>query len=396
MNDIEAASGKNAKVALMKTADEITKKFLVYALDTYITFGVTLKKVPRRTKTATAYTHEKWWEDFDILLTALSRREITGNSAKSAISILFTCVPTDDDAKWGAKVLNKNLRCGTSQSSLLKAFPGIITPFAVSLAKPYDPDKTKLPAWGYVEPKLDGLRCVVIDGVAYTRNGRVIENAGTIIEELGDLTKDWVFDGELLDPNVSFEETISKARGSKGHDGLEYHVFDVVEREEWFCQDTKFFMDRRADLEDLLPDDLEHVKVVDTMRISTIPTAGMLMDYCDAYMEDGYEGAMFKAPDAPYCFKRSDAILKVKKFETHDAPVVEAQEGRGKYVGMLGALIVEGVGNVGSGFSDAERRDLWERRESLPGQIVEVKFQNKTAHGKDRFPTFIRFRPDKS
>jgi DNA ligase-1 len=79
------------------------------------------------------------------------------------------------------------------------------------------------------------------------------------------------------------------------------------------------------------------------------------------------------------------------------------EEGTGRNVGRLGALVCSGHDdgkeihvNVGSGFSDSDRRDLWDSRESLFGQIVEVRAdavsQNQDGTYSLRFPRFMRFR----
>ena len=51
--------------------------------------------------------------------------------------------------------------------------------------------------------------------------------------------------------------------------------------------------------------------------------------------------------------------------------------------------------HVGSGFTDIEREELWNRQSELTGRMIEVKYQEKTQDGSLRFPVFMRFRPDK-
>lgn len=69
-------------------------------------------------------------------------------------------------------------------------------------------------------------------------------------------------------------------------------------------------------------------------------------------------------------------------------------EGTGKYAGMLGALIVDNGKaevEVGSGFTDAERREFWEN----PPECIEIKYQEELPSGSLRFPVFVRARDDK-
>jgi DNA ligase-1 len=119
----------------------------------------------------------------------------------------------------------------------------------------------------------------------------------------------------------------------------------------------------------------------------------------------GYEGIMIKDPEAVYECKRSTAWLKLKPFIEVSLTVIGVEEGTGKNAGRLGALIVEGTDdgklirtNVGSGLTDAQRDEIWTAKDSVIGQIVEVRAdaatQNQDSAGEWslRFPRFKGFR----
>jgi len=117
----------------------------------------------------------------------------------------------------------------------------------------------------------------------------------------------------------------------------------------------------------------------------------------------GYEGIMLKDPEAGYECKRSVAWLKLKPFIEVSLTVVAVEEGTGRNVGKLGALVCEGnddgrdiVVNVGSGFTDVNRDDYWTSREDVVGKVVEVRAdavtQNQDGTYSLRFPRFLRFR----
>jgi DNA ligase-1 len=117
----------------------------------------------------------------------------------------------------------------------------------------------------------------------------------------------------------------------------------------------------------------------------------------------GYEGIMIKDPAALYETKRSVAWLKQKPYIEVSLSVVNLEEGTGKNVGRLGALVCEGVDdgkeirvNVGSGFTDADRDSFWADRGSVVGNIVEVRAdavtQNQDGTYSLRFPRFKGFR----
>jgi DNA ligase-1 len=129
----------------------------------------------------------------------------------------------------------------------------------------------------------------------------------------------------------------------------------------------------------------------------------LFKDFNKEAIDNGYEGIMIKDPDAVYECKRSTSWLKQKPFIEVSLEVTDVEEGTGRNEGRLGALVCSGqddgkdiVVNVGSGFSDSDRSDFWDSRDSLAGQIVEVRAdavtQNQDGTYSLRFPRFLRFR----
>jgi len=112
---------------------------------------------------------------------------------------------------------------------------------------------------------------------------------------------------------------------------------------------------------------------------------------------------MIKDPNAKYECKRSTSWLKMKPFIEVSLEVTAIEEGTGRNVGRLGAFVCSGLDdgkqitvNVGSGFSDDNRVEFWDSRDTIPGQIVEVRAdaitQNQDGTYSLRFPRFLRFR----
>lgn len=91
---------------------------------------------------------------------------------------------------------------------------------------------------------------------------------------------------------------------------------------------------------------------------------------------------------------------KVKFRDTMDVRVVDIVEGRGKYAGTTGTLVVEtpggGRGEVGLSISDWERQWIWDNWEVLKGQVAEITHQEITDAGAPRAGQFIRWHPSKS
>jgi DNA ligase-1 len=112
---------------------------------------------------------------------------------------------------------------------------------------------------------------------------------------------------------------------------------------------------------------------------------------------------MIKDPSAVYECKRTTSWLKQKPFIEVSLEVKNVEEGTGKNLGRLGALVCEGQDdgkrisvNVGSGLTDDLRNSIWADSTSVIGQVVEVRAdavtQNQDGTYSLRFPRFLRFR----
>jgi len=129
----------------------------------------------------------------------------------------------------------------------------------------------------------------------------------------------------------------------------------------------------------------------------------IMQRYAEAAVEGGFEGIMIKSMDAPYLCKRTDYWMKWKPTITVDLNIVGFEEGTGRNLGRVGAIICEGDDNgrhirvnVGSGLSDSDRDEYWRSRDLLLGHLVEVQAdavtQNQDGSYSLRFPRFLRFR----
>lgn len=408
LNQIEEATGRNDKIELLKTANAATQKVFKYALDTYTTFGTTANTLtyqePRPDEVGAVWD-KTWWDAWFTILDQLAARSLTGHAAQQAVREHMKRAPFEDHFKWALRVLHKDLRCGVSIKTITSVFPKLIKPFAVMLANTFDSGSPPSPtAPGYFEPKLDGLRMTVVAGVPYTRNGNRIYNVGHIVKELQNQflkqkadINNYVLDGECVGTG-SFEETIGSARthGDAPSD-LVYHIFDMILIEEWNAKKTEAFCARRNRLENMLRT-RKCVKVIDS-----VPVMGCSVEsaktFLEAYTKAGYEGAMWKNANAPYEWKRSNDVLKIKSFDTEDGEIIAYENGTGRNANVLGCFTVRLDSGtevrVGSGYTDHERKDFWQRRKSMIGRMIEIQYQNKTAKGSLRFPVFVRLRPDK-
>lgn len=407
MEECEKIGSRLEKERLLAPLNDLGKELLKWALDPAITFGITVDEfsLPAIYKPPYCWDQDVFWDHIDSLARKLSKRELTGNAAENEVNRVLAQAPCSNDQKWAARLFNKNLRCGVHVSTMNKVFLGLVDPFAVALAKPYEPERHAMEGAWVVEPKLDGLRMVVIDGVAFTRNGRTIDTVSHILAKIAELDPqgDYVFDGEVMGKG-DFDEASGAIRRKTlvVNKSIYYNVFDVVRRNEWTIRKTRPLRERKADLLSMVGEDgLRNgmVRIVPWTPLPDNPTTEELFAARDAYIKDGYEGGMLKNLDTGYIFKRSDMLLKLKDFTDVDCTVTGVFEGKGKHKGSLGGLHVDVDGvacRVGSGFTDKQRDELWaENVNNVIGRVVEVQYQNKTADGALRFPVFIKFRPDK-
>ena len=390
------------------------------ALDSMITFGV--KKVPTKT-TDDGYGLD--FEAFALAITGLIRRSITGNAAQTFINNLMSASTKEQWNDWYRRILIKDLRCGVTETTINKIRPGTIPVFSCQLAKDAADNEGKMRGKKVLDYKLDGVRVLAVirkpDTVfdhqlstvtLHSRNGKVFENFPHIVSQLEQAAEefggDCVLDGEIT--SASFQDLMTQVHRKRDADAGDavFNIFDVIPMEAFeagYYGATQLM--RRRDLNESFShlNEQPNLRLLDYVVADLDDSTGQatLDDMRDEAARLGLEGVMVKDADAPYECKRSSAWLKIKPNITLDLTVIDTEAGTGRNEGRLGALVCEGEDggrtikvNVGSGFSDSNRDDIWRDRASVLGQVVEVKADAVT-HNQDgsyslRFPRFQRFR----
>ncbi len=418
--DIESAAGRKDKEALMKSPrmDPFTKEVLVMSLDPFTTFGITVDPM-RFTGDGDDFDEKLWghtkpvrskptkrailgfWAEYSELLSRLAARKLRGNEAQNSVYNMLHKAPDSESRDWAIRILNKDLRCGVSTKTAAKVWPNLVKTFDIMLANPFDPVKhgeLVSREIGYLEPKFDGMRVTIIDGKPYSRYGHVIEGVDHLLDDIPDLTLSrYVLDCEVV--GATREESIGSARRKKNKDtNTTLKVFDVIMLQEWASRVTRSLTQRKLDLAIVAKTFGKKVQAIPGTRVQGY-LAEDLYEYRDEQIASGFEGGMWKRADASYPFKRGDDVLKLKLFESHDYEIIDTVEGTGKYKGMLGAFVCRldnrATVNVGSGFTDAHRKNYWAERRNLVGQYAEVKFQSvKTSNDSLSHPVFMRLRKD--
>lgn len=181
-----------------------------------------------------------------------------------------------------------------------------------------------------------------------------------------------------------------------------FHVFDCVSLEDWQAQSTKLTYQER--LQNLVDTISAGPKVAESpfrlVKSKMCSNETELREFYDECLDEGYEGVMLKDTKAPYRWKRSNAILKLKPVATEEGVVVgwHLSPERTKRAGLFGGFIVltpNGVTTkVGGGYTDALKQKIQdEGPASYVGRIAEIEHQPPiTVTGALRFPVFSRFR----
>ena len=345
------------------------------------------------------------------LLSALDTREITGNEARVIATQTLLEMP-EFYRKWAYRCLVKDIKIGMGVKSINKIIPGLIPEFKVALAETVELRDNQLtpnmrfPVW--VDPKLDGIRCICVkkggDVRLYTRAGHLIETVPSIVEAIkGAHELDFMLDGELMARNWNESQSTVFASVNKVDDtNMVYNVFDAMTWVEWDTQQCQTPYCARMALASaiviMLGTVSQRVRLVGGKLAYS--TDDVLQEY-QANIALGYEGIMLKDPQAPYQFKRSRAIMKLKPKHTWEGTITGWQKGalNSKFADHFGAFVVNINGvetQVGGGYTDAQRNEIYEALCRNPnafiGRIAEVEGQELTPDGKVRFPVFKRFR----
>lgn len=273
-------------------------------------------------------------------------------------------------------------------------------------------------------PKLDGIRCLIMKDGAYSRNLKLIPNT-FIQKRLIDAPEG--LDGELVVGDAKaadcFNRSSSGVMSYNGEPDFTFWVFDRFDMPE-------HSFSARLDRAKLDAKNLDYASkprkggpFVKHVAHKLIAGPEELLKYESQMLIAGFEGIMLRDPAGPYKHGRSTLregyLLKLKRFLDSEAEIIDVYEqerndneatldelGRTKRTshkagktgkGVLGGVVVRDIRSgvefqIGTGFDDASRKELWAGRESLVDLVIKYKYQPTGVKEKPRFPVFLGFR----
>lgn len=249
------------------------------------------------------------------------------------------------------------------------------------------PDDTDL----YIQPKLDGIRCIARSNGLWTRQGKPIVSCDHVLEELSPLFEsdtDLVLDGELYNHDLkddfnTITSVVRKLKPKKedverAQELVQYHIYDVVDPEE-------VFESRYKRLIGLIGDDGDVLHRVPTQHVNTLKAVDV---WYGTWLGDGYEGQMVRLNETYGIGKRSNGLMKRKEFLDGEFEVVAVHEGEGNWRGCVKrfTLRMEDGRTFGAGVrgTQAEMAKLLESGKTPTWATV--RYFTLTPDGVPRFP----------
>jgi len=250
----------------------------------------------------------------------------------------------------------------------------------------------------FIQPKLDGVRCIFTKDGAYSRTGKQFHNLQHLelrLKGFFKLNPDVQLDGELYNHALrdDFEQIISLVRKQKPTDEdrlnarklIQYHVYDYIVP----------FIGYEARLEWLMSNKVlwwgNVIIPVETHRVYKYEEAANM--HYDGFLKQGYEGSILRLNGA-YEQKRSYNLQKFKDFSDDEATIVGYEAGKGKRTGTLGKFFMMDDNGIefgcppGKGFSYKDLALILDNVHDYVGKRATFTYFERTKAGNYRHPMF--------
>lgn len=422
IKELESDNSRLLKESIIKRELNASNDIFFYgcklALNATTTFG--LKQIAEKTDEDGPGLA---WDDFFSTVSTFIDRSCTGNTARDTVKDLIAKSTKEQWNNWYRRILIKDLRCGVSVKTINKVVKKhsnySIPVFSCQLAHDSANHESKVSGKKLLEVKLDGVRVITVVYPSgrvdqYSRNGKELLNFEQVKQQFSfvanTLIEPTVFDGEIM--SSSFQDLMTQVNRKENvsTDDAILYLFDMIPLSDFENGFHDVPQEHRSKnlkswFEDKIFLQLLNVKVVkqELVDLDTPDGYKRYLEINQTAIDGGYEGIMIKDPSAAYVCDRSVAWLKLKPFIEVTLEVIGVKAGTGRNIGSLGSLVCKGIDDskeimvdVGSGFSDQLRFDIWQSSSDVIGQMVEVRADAITKNRDEtyslRFPRFKTFR----
>jgi len=415
LSDVSRGSEKLAILRDNLNNDDLAQVFR-YGLDPHKVYGI--KKIPDYKP----LKKKKGLLEFRSaikLLDMLDSRIVTGNKAIIKLTIVLEAL-TDKQAEVLCMIIKGDFKCGVSTTTVNKVWPNLIPTFDVMKCI-----KSSASAWEnmtypcYVQNKEDGARSVM---VVDENSIQLLSSSGKTID-IGHLFTDMVnvnpsmktiYDGELrvIDKdnggylsrkkgNGIINKCIKKTASTDEMNNVVFICFDVAPYDDFLQGYWGYSTEYRYQfLARNLSKGSNQVVLVENHIAHSYDE---VVDYFNNALSRGEEGVIVKSLTGMFQRKRVNHQIKLKAENTADLIITDIVEGDGKYMGKLGAFMLESSDGLlkvscGSGFSDAQREEYYSQE--MIGKVAETKYNevisSENKETKSLFlPVFVTIRDDK-
>jgi DNA ligase-1 len=246
----------------------------------------------------------------------------------------------------------------------------------------------------YSQPKLDGIRNVVLKEGAFTRQGKPQLSIPHVIKDLSHLFilyPDLVIDGELYNHDLKSDfnkitSVVKKQKPTKedleeSEKLIKYYVYDV-----YFKNSPNMTLEERYDF---IFEHLSNIKSVVLIKTTYCETLKELNEIYAEYLTEGYEGQMIRKLNSIYENKRSKNLVKRKEFIDEEFVILDINEGVGNWQGKAKTILF--LNKDGSTFSTGVKgnmdycTDLLKNKNKYLNKLATVRYQELTPDGVPRF-----------
>lgn len=412
LKELAATSGRNDKEAILirerDRGNTALRDFFEASLNPFKTYGLT-NSIPE-------YKCES-----DVIgspietamrqLYVFADRLVTGQRAKDKLQSLL-CSLSGEDAEVLIRIIKKDPDVGLGANTVNKIWPKLIPVMIYMGATPMSDDSlARLDYLNgvYSQNKEDGLfNCAIVNkaGVVthFGRSGKEYDFKGAF-GFLGDSFRNCRIDGEIrvLDPEFSKFLHRKKSNGyvNKYQVGKKAHhtdttrlcfiVWDVIPLEDSIEGKCELPYKHRLNVlyravRDIRQDNHEamlvtrtrpELRLVDTQIVHSLEAAREMFKRVKAA---GEEGLILKEMDGPWQDGKPWWQVKLKNVTETEMKIIGFEEHK-KVKGRLGAFILASedgkvVTNCGSGLTEEESFDYWERQKDLIGRVVSTKWES--------------------